>query len=137
MTTHLDEIKRDYIRLRANEQGLWLEVRVIEWNGPHTPYSNWTVVKRLGQPPAPPEEHAIPTISLPFNTDEHESNVRDHGSEGWIVTPQELEQSVAKLLANRRYFRVCSHCEKLFQRGRMFDNKTCHSCAVKEFGVVY
>ncbi len=128
MTKHFDEIRRDYIRLRANEQGLWLEVRVIKWDGPHTPYSNWTAVKRLGQPPAPPKEHS----NLPVIPD-----ASDHGSEGWVVTPEELEQAIAKLLTNRRYFRVCSHCEKLFQRGHMFDNKTCHSCAENMFGVVY
>lgn len=126
MDKDIDEIKQNYIRLRANEQGLWLEVREIGWKGPHTPVSNWVQVKRLGQPPAPEEETEI----LPIRRVEH-------GSDGWIVTPQELEQEIDKLLANRRYFRVCTYCNQLSQRGHMYDKKTCSGCAEERLGIVY
>lgn len=126
LNKHIDQIKQDYIRLRANELGLWLEVCEIGWEGPHTPVSNWIPVKRLGQPPAPEEKPAILTIRCV-----------EHGSDGWIVTPQELEQEIDKLLANRRYFRTCSHCGELCQKSHMFDKKTCNGCAEKTMGIVY
>ena len=47
----IDYIKQHYIQLCANEEGLWLEVMEIGWQGPHTPVSKWTPVLQIGVNP--------------------------------------------------------------------------------------
>lgn len=41
------ELKRDYIRLTADENGILVEVCCISWEAPHSPISTWKVFKRL------------------------------------------------------------------------------------------
>ncbi len=47
MIKNIAEIKKEYIRIGASRNGLQLEIRCINWEGPHTPVSNWVVVKRF------------------------------------------------------------------------------------------
>lgn len=125
MIKNLKEIKRNHIRLRANEQGLWLEVEAIDWISSYEPVSSWTPVKQLGAPPAPEEfgEHLI----LPILDD----------SPNWVVSPHEIEKAIDQLLANRRYFQICGRCRHLHPVGHMHDDFACQSCAEKNLGVVY
>lgn len=104
----IDYSKQHYIQLCANEEGLWLEVMEIGWHGPHTPVSKWTPVLQIGV--NPPQ---------------------------WVVSVQEIEQAINKVLKYRRYFRVCEHCLRLCAVGHMFDKSTCHGCATHVYGVVY
>ncbi len=125
MLKNINEIKRDHIRLHTNELGIWLNVREINWVGPHEPVSYWTTVKRLGQPPATEErvEHSI--ITTPDDLT------------NWVVSPQEIEKAIDQLLANRRYFQICGRCRRLHPVGHMHDDFACQSCAEKNLGMVY
>ena len=42
-----DEIKTNYLRLSSKKDGIYIEVCVVNWNGPHTPISDWKVAKRM------------------------------------------------------------------------------------------
>ena len=49
---------------------------------------------------------------------------------------KEVDQAVAKVLRDRKYFRVCTECGERKPGGWMHDNKICQRCAEKQ-GVVY
>ncbi|NEX89522.1 hypothetical protein G4923_12530 [Aeromonas rivipollensis] len=149
---NLEEIKRDYIRLCASEQGLWLEVCDVDWIGPHNPVEVWTPIKRLGQPPAPTRDERpkkllhfidIKPISLKLDAatqkelDAHWIATKHELEPRWVATPQEIEKAINQLLNNRRYFDICGRCRKLKPVGLMHGDFACQSCAEKFLDIVY
>ncbi|EKP0294308.1 TPA: hypothetical protein ACSCX2_003511 [Aeromonas veronii] len=125
MIKNINEIKRDFIRLRANEVGLLLEVGKVHWNG-HTPECEWICVKQFGDMPKL-SEYEYP----------HIRNVFTEGSEGKLISWVEVDKAVEKLLNNRRYFRVCGRCRTLNPIGWMHDDFACSGCAGEKLGIVY
>ncbi|HDZ8837458.1 hypothetical protein [Aeromonas veronii] len=126
MIKNINEIKRDFIRLRSNEMGLLLEVCQIDWDGPHTPSHQWVCVKQFGETPQPCE-HGYPLIR----------DVVMEGSEGKVTPWVEVDKAVERVLKNRHFFRVCGGCRLLHPVGHMHDDFTCQSCAEKNLGLVY
>jgi hypothetical protein len=125
MIKNIDEIKRDFIRLRANEDGLYLEVRQIEWEGPHTPQAHWVFVKHFGEAPQENEHGSLHSLCV---------TIRPEGK----VTPwAEVEKAVNKLLSNRRYFNVCGRYRNLNPITWMHDDFACQRCTETNLGIVY
>lgn len=48
-----------------------------------------------------------------------------------------VERAMAKVLRDKRYFRVCQECEERNPVGWMHNTKICQSCAEKHHGVCY
>ena len=120
MIKNIDEIKKEYIRFGASRNGLQLEVRCINWVGPHTPVSNWVVVKRF--------DNVIP---------DHERCDEIDSSE-ITLSVYALEKEISKLLKSSKYFQICGRCRTLNTVGRMSDDFMCQGCAEEQFGdVVY
>lgn len=120
MIKNLNEIKKDYIRLNTSPEGdVVIEVCVINWDGPHTPFSDWTIVKRFEK-----------------NSRKQEQSDRMF-FEPFTVSIFELEREISKILSNRKYFQICGRCRTLNPIGHMCDDYMCQSCGSKFEGVVY
>ena len=48
-----------------------------------------------------------------------------------------IHKKILEILEDRRYFSVCVACSERQPKGWMHDEKTCHSCAERNHGVVY
>ena len=123
MVKNIDKIKRDFIRLIATEQGIYLEVRDIRWIGPHEPEDNWLRVKEFKHDNILNSHtlHNPAEISL-FNN---------------VISIHEVDREVNKILKNRRFFQVCGRCRTLNPKGFMDDEFSCQDCAEKVEGVIY
>jgi hypothetical protein len=55
----------------------------------------------------------------------------------WKTEPTPERLAKARIAATQRYFRTCTRCQALCNRGHMHDLTTCQSCAEKFLGVVY
>lgn len=119
MIKNIDEIKKEYIRIGASRNGLQLEVRCINWEGPHTPVSNWVVVKRF--------DNVIPDENRCYEIDSSEI----------ALSAYELEKAISKVLNSSRYFQICGRCRTLNPGGHMHDDFMCQGCASKFLGNVY
>ncbi|MGL5041009.1 MAG: hypothetical protein ACRC6D_13100 [Aeromonas sp.] len=132
MIKNINEIKRDFIRLRSNEKGLYLEVCQIRWPSPHKPASDWVCVKQFGETQKQNDTFDIHLSTLLPNG----LYETDDGS-GKVTSWAEIEKAINKLLNNRRYFRVCGRCRTLNPVGWMYDEFACSGCAEKHLGVVH
>lgn len=116
MIKNINEIKRDNIRIRANKQGVWLEVREIHWPSPGEPVMHWQPVKEL--------------CVVPFYT-----AIEPPATLGWTSRPccavsaLEIEKAINQLLNNRRYFRICGQCRRLQAKRDMYDESACRRCS--------
>jgi hypothetical protein len=120
MIKNINEIKKEYIRFNNLPSGeLVIEVCVIKWDGPCTPFSDWIVVKRFDKD-RPRKEQMDCMFFDPF-----------------AVPVFELENEVSKILNNRKYFQICGRCRSLKPVGHMCDDYMCQSCGSKFEGIVY
>lgn len=119
MIKNINEIKKEYIRLGASIDGLQLEVCCIDWEGPHTPVSNWVVVKRFD------------------NFVSYEDRCNEISSSDVALSVFELEKEISKLLKNSKYFQICGRCRTLNPVGHMHDDFICQGCAERFSDVVY
>ena len=53
------------------------------------------------------------------------------------AAPTEVDKAIAKVLADRKYFRVCKDCGKKNLVGHMLEDDICHHCAETKHGVVF
>lgn len=53
------------------------------------------------------------------------------------ATASEVQSALARLLADRKYFRRCRYCGERTPLGCMHDRDVCQGCATKHFGVIY
>jgi hypothetical protein len=111
--------KKEYIRIGASSEGLQLEVCSINWEGSHTPVSNWVVVKRF--------DKVIPDQERCYSID----------SSVVALSAYELEKEISKVLKNSKYFQICGRCRTLNPVGHMHDDFMCQGCAERFGGIVY
>ena len=53
-------------------------------------------------------------------------------------TPEEkVQQTMQRLLKNRRYFRLCRECQERNSVGWMLDHQICQGCAQNNHGIVF
>lgn len=77
-----DELARECIRAQETDDGLHLEVKAINWDGPHTPVSAWHEV------PARKGESAEEAVERLLNTRKWFRTCADCGElnpVGWII----------------------------------------------------
>ena len=87
----------------------------------YTPDAVHLRVAVIGWPsPSKPETHWRQAKSLPPDAGE-----------------AEIQEAVAAILANKRFFRECRKCGELNPVGWMHDRTMCQSCATKHMGAVY
>jgi len=110
MIKNINEIKKEYIRVGTSIEGLQLEVCSINWAGPHTPISNWVVVKRF--------DNVIPDQERCYSID----------SSVVALSAYELEKEISKVLKNSKYFQICGRCRTLNPVGHMHDDFMCQGC---------
>jgi hypothetical protein len=67
----------------------------------------------------------------------HEPSLEWKRFRTWKTEPTPARLAKARIAASKRYFRTCTLCKTLCNRGHMHDRTTCQGCAEKFLGVVY
>ena len=75
----------EFVRVGGDSGGVTVAVRIIEWEGPHSPVSSWRIVRRLG--PEPPREEVDRAIASVLNDERFFricATCREKNPNGWM-----------------------------------------------------